>query len=276
MHLLQNTAPRAENLATPASRFGGPSSGAYGFSQPGDEGITPAPFERPAGTAGLNGGGLPGAYTDRVSSMAGARRAAQDTGSEAPPVLSMLDEGAGGAASQASAAHIPDTAETDPDIARRRGANILDTSEGFWATVFGFSPENLSAVLHELQPSASAVLAHRQGGGNWMHVRYASALDLDEALAKNGRVVHGSMVGVLAGVQPREGRTGDAAATRRAGKPTNQTVWFVPPAPAMDPSRDAVRPLAKQPGPGVRADEVASATGIRGVVMRATEYLFGW
>lgn len=47
--------------------------------------------------------------------------------------------------------------------------------DAFWVTVFGFMPDVLALVLRELQPSSGAMLAHRQGGGNWVYVRCGCA-----------------------------------------------------------------------------------------------------
>jgi hypothetical protein len=38
-------------------------------------------------------------------------------------------------------------------------------------TVFGYSAELFPQVLKLMQPSSSALLAHRQGPGNWVHLR---------------------------------------------------------------------------------------------------------
>jgi len=266
--LLPSAAPRTESAATPASRFGAPSGGAYGFGQAANPLASPAV---PAGPPPFD------------------RNAAADAAADAPPVQSMLDEGADAFSRAPPSGHAqtddPSPAAPTLDLgpSHLQGPmTITDTSDGFWVTAFGFPPDLLAAVLHELQPSASAILAHKQGGGNWMHVRLSCALEQEEALAKNGRIVHGSMIGVLKGILPR-GSSADSGhlATSR----TKQTVWFMPPAPDLDSRAKAAPSLAVGPGaqassgsgPVARLDiHPYTGSGLAGMLTRATEYFFGW
>ncbi|KAL1522155.1 hypothetical protein AB1Y20_021794, partial [Prymnesium parvum] len=88
-----------------------------------------------------------------------------------------------------------------PD-ASHRGGEAGDTS-GYWITAFGFhTAAMVPAVLHELRPSGGDFVQHRLGAGTWIHVQLRSRTDQMEALAKNGRVLNGFMLGVVEGIVP--------------------------------------------------------------------------
>ncbi|CAG0920056.1 unnamed protein product [Notodromas monacha] len=80
-------------------------------------------------------------------------------------------------------------------IARSR-MNADTEDEGRWVTVFGL-PDNPSNVLLYFL-SLGKVLEHRapKGGSNWMNIKYANASAAERAVALNGELVAGSMVGV--------------------------------------------------------------------------------
>lgn len=110
-----------------------------------------------------------------------------------------------------------------------------------------------------------------------------------EALAKNGRLVAGFLVGVLPGIHPTEGQA-EAAAARGAlggggarGGPEQalsgmkQTAWFAPVQPQLDPSSLVRAPLGGAgSGAGGGAGALVAAGGLGGLLLRLTEYLFGW
>jgi len=110
-------------------------------------------------------------------------------------------------------------------------SSLSNVSSGHWVTVFGFAPESFPQLLRALQPSSSAALAHAQGGGNWAHLRLGSELEVEEALAKNGRLVCGNMIGILRGILPTPADADAAAALHQSAK---QTVWLAAAAPAID------------------------------------------
>lgn len=130
-------------------------------------------------------------------------------------------------------------------------------------TVFGFGTTgNLPAVLEELRPSGGDILQHRLGSGAWAHVRYADWRQQQQALAKNGKVVHGLMLGVLEGIHPTSDCL-DATASRQAQHPN----VAIP-----------LRVQQRHPGPSLRAS-AAIGTGELGKAdwwTRLCEYVFGW
>lgn len=129
-----------------------------------------------------------------------------------------------------------------------------------WVTVFGFSPANSSFVLRHFQ-DVGTVLQHRSSHvrtltwsvcvyglhvhvgqrtsqGNWMHLQFASPLEAQVALSKNGKVLGGLL---MVGVAPctdkdvlNASREAEPRVVRRA---------------AYDPSRD---PLATREIPQER------------------------
>ena len=57
-------------------------------------------------------------------------------------------------------------------------------------------------MLLELKPSNGEIAQHQPGVGAWVHVRFGEWRQMQEALAKNGRVLQGYMPGVIEGVVP--------------------------------------------------------------------------
>ena len=120
-----------------------------------------------------------------------------------PPLESMLDlPGIGAPSATAGTAALPPAtplpaSATPAAFSGREGG-------GFWVTAFGFhGSAMLPVVLQELRPSGGDLMQHRMGSGSWIHVQLRSHTDQLEALAKNGRVVHGFMLGVLEGIVPK-------------------------------------------------------------------------
>jgi hypothetical protein len=68
---------------------------------------------------------------------------------------------------------------------------------GCWVTVFGFPPDKAGSVL-QCFLSWGGVVEHKRGDNdaNWIHLKYGSAVAAERALAKNGTIVQGCMVGV--------------------------------------------------------------------------------
>eukprot|EP00033_Pygsuia_biforma_P002540 GCRY01002811.1.p1 GENE.GCRY01002811.1~~GCRY01002811.1.p1 ORF type:complete len:348 (+),score=38.21 GCRY01002811.1:237-1280(+) len=64
-----------------------------------------------------------------------------------------------------------------------------------WVTIYGFPKGSASFILGQFQQFGD-VIRHVQGQGNWMHVCYETALQAQQALAKNGRIFADVMVGV--------------------------------------------------------------------------------
>ena len=73
-------------------------------------------------------------------------------------------------------------------------------------TAFGYhTAAMVPQVLLELKPSNGEIAQHQPGVGAWVHVRFGEWRQMHEALAKNGRVLQGCMLGVIEGVVPRLG-----------------------------------------------------------------------
>ena len=69
----------------------------------------------------------------------------------------------------------------------------------FWVTAFGYpSPSLVPQVLSELTPPGAQAGLHRVGAGPWVHVRCETWQAQQAALSKNGRVIAGFMLGVIA------------------------------------------------------------------------------
>jgi hypothetical protein len=104
-------------------------------------------------------------------------------------------------------------------------------------------------------------------------LRFGSRLEREEALAKNGRVVSGCMIGVLYGIHP-------AAHDSKGGLEDGaekQTVWLAPTRPELQARSVAREPLAHSGASmPVGSNGALMYSGIGGVLMRVTEYLFGW
>ena len=75
----------------------------------------------------------------------------------------------------------------------------------FWITVFGYHTNALlPAVLDEMRPSGGEIVQHRLGAGPWMHVQFRERWQQQRAIAKNGTVLRGVMLGVIEGVVPSD------------------------------------------------------------------------
>mmetsp|Transcript_814 Transcript_814/g.2222 ORF Transcript_814/g.2222 Transcript_814/m.2222 type:complete len:380 (-) Transcript_814:331-1470(-) len=301
--LLPSAAPRAETSATPASRFR-PASGPYGFSGPG-AGAPPdspfAPFSAfpvgalDAGAGAQQRGGSPGLMG---SEQQQAEALAAQAAAELPPTISMLDGGdshlqaPGGLGGFEGGQFAPrpfggDSAGTpglgssalgvmDPWGDSSGGwapSSLSNVSSGHWVTVFGFAPESFPQLLRALQPSSSAALAHAQGGGNWAHLRLGSELEVEEALAKNGRLVCGNMIGILRGILPTPADADAAAALHQSAK---QTVWLAAAAPAIDARAQVRQPLGGSGVVGGGALQPIAQPGLGALLLRLTEYILGW
>ena len=177
----------------------------------------PSSFFSPAAPTNLFGAGpsLPAA------TLSAARPAATASAFERPPLQSLLDVGlprepaaaaadaplpAKTPATSHRAAPAPHSQAPPPSVAAARVGPDTGTAgadSGLWVTAFGYhSTAMLASVLEELRPSGGELLAHRTGAGPWVHVRYADWRQQQQALAKNGKVLHGSMLGVIAGIHP--------------------------------------------------------------------------
>jgi len=115
------------------------------------------------------------------------------------PFAAAVNEPVGGALSTSVAAR-----PTVSELAAPRGAPTAG-ADGLWVTVFGYSSNAmLSAVLDEVRPSGSEIIQHRLGVGPWVHVQFREWREQQQALAKNGKVLGGVMLGVIEGIVPSD------------------------------------------------------------------------
>lgn len=190
---------------------------------------------------------------------------------ERPPLQSLLDVAP--AAPAAASTSAPAAPTPSLSGAATVGAAALPAAlGGHWVTAFGYhSTAMLGALLDELRPSGGEVVQHRLGSGPWVHVRFADARSQQQALAKNGLILHGSMIGVVEGIHPAASAAAmaDGAAAGRS---------------SLEPSSSAAAtgiPLRIQQtrtvGPILRAPPVARRElGKAGWWTRLCEYVFGW
>jgi hypothetical protein len=198
---------------------------------------------------------------------------------ERPPLHSLLDAGgpqrATNAAAAAAAATAAATSTAAPGAAAAAAATPMPSrapasrapgGDGLWVTAFGFhSASMIGAVLDELRPSGGEIVQHSQGDGAWVHVRYADVYQLQQALAKNGKVVHGFMMGVVEGIHPSGGLTGGGGGLG---------LGAIGPGAAIPLRLQQARPGV---GPALRAPPLARAEhGKAGWWTRICEYVFGW
>lgn len=90
----------------------------------------------------------------------------------------------------------------------------------FWVTVFGFPPAAVNAILSHFAQCGTIVdkMLPPNGGGNWMHLKYASRVECDKAVNFNERIIGNCMmIGVVycrdADIVDKENNGGGVGAT---------------------------------------------------------------
>ena len=69
--------------------------------------------------------------------------------------------------------------------------------QSHWVTVFGFPRSRTTDILHIFRQYGE-FLDQKSSGGNWVHLCYATKLQAQQALAKNGKIINGDlMIGVV-------------------------------------------------------------------------------
>ena len=229
-------------------------------------GLTPALL--PAARPSLGGAGTMPFGAASVQRPAPLRAAAAD---DRPPITSLFDVGGSSAAPNLNAAAPTTTAAASLASAATAFATASatttngTTSSDLWVTAFGFHGTSmLPLVLEELRPSGGEIRQHTLGSGQWVHVRYADWRQQQQALAKNGKVVHGMMLGVVEGLHPSaDGLDAASASTAGGGVPGG-----------------AIPLRVQQPrhvGPALRPPPIAIADlGKASWWTRLCEYVFGW
>mmetsp|Transcript_12707 Transcript_12707/g.37238 ORF Transcript_12707/g.37238 Transcript_12707/m.37238 type:complete len:226 (+) Transcript_12707:396-1073(+) len=144
------------------------------------------------------------------------------------------------------------------------GDGVSGGGGGFWVTAFGFhGAAMVPAVLQELRPSGGDFVQHRLGAGTWMHVQLRSRTDQMETLAKNGRVLHGFMLGVVEGIVP-------SAHSFDLNAPPPPYTSAVP--LKLHHSRGAEYTVLSKASSGISRRDTGSA----GILTKLCEYIFGW
>src|SRR3989338_3922380 len=101
-----------------------------------------------------------------------------------------------------STAHTPFYEERRPESAYAAPASAPSAPTGelqsHWVTVFGFPRSKTTDILHIFRQYGE-FLDQKSSGGNWIHICYATKLQAQQALAKNGKIINGDM---MIGVTP--------------------------------------------------------------------------
>ncbi|KAI9895678.1 hypothetical protein PsorP6_018790 [Peronosclerospora sorghi] len=122
-----------------------------------------------------------------------------------PPTMSLLDP----VGVVAGCYSVEDDQDVAATAARRNAAavrssyypNVCSEEWGqdkqYWVTVFGFPSNAKSFILHQFQSMGEVVNYSSSCGGNWLHLRYHTRLQAEQALSYDGRtLVKNIMVGV--------------------------------------------------------------------------------
>lgn len=174
---------------------------------------------------------------------------------DAPPLQSLHDLAPG--SGDVSAA----TSQPAPSLAPSSLAPSQPASSegGHWVTIFGYhSVAMVPQVLALLRPSGGQVVQQVPGSGAWLHLRLATWQQQQEVLARHGAVLHGCMIGVIAGVLP----SGSMGASAAAAGP------FQPAAAAAMPIS-----LSRPRPPGGMHGALDEPPGL---LLRMSEYFLGW
>lgn len=74
-----------------------------------------------------------------------------------------------------------------------------DGNSEMWITVFGFAHSALPRVLSYFSQYGSIIETKpSKNGGNWVHIRYSSRFEVNNALSRNGKKIQpGLIIGVM-------------------------------------------------------------------------------
>lgn len=145
-------------------------------------------------------------------------------------------------------------------------ASVSGDGSEFWVTAFGFhGAAMVPAVLQELRPSGGDFMQHQLGAGSWMHVQLRTRTDQMETLAKNGRVLHGCMLGVV------EGKVGPSSQSLDLNVPTAPSAVPL----KLNPSRGAEYTVLSKASTGI-ARRDTGGSDLNRLFTKLCEYVFGW
>lgn len=160
-----------------------------------------------------------------------------------------------------------------------------------WVTVFGFPPSDMNNVLAHISSRVRIVDKHPppHSQSNWIHLKCASELEAQRALACNGNIVSGSiMIGVIPctdeGVILRCDKerncskmNGSIKSFCNIGRLSKSPEYSTPRTPIRIQS---ARPLAVGYNQNLSSQSVRSPENVpqksTGLVSKAMEYMFGW
>lgn len=159
-----------------------------------------------------------------------------------------------------------------------------------WVTVFGFPPSALNNVLSYISSRVRILDKHcaPQPQSNWIHLKCASEVEAQRALACNGNIVSGSiMIGVIPCTDEgvildvdKENRSKLNGSIRLFSTPGRGTQMPECSTPRTPTRIQGARPLAAGYNPNVNPQAVRSTENIpqksTGLVSKAMEYVFGW
>ena len=151
-----------------------------------------------------------------------------------------------------------------------RDGKLYTWGHGGWGELgHGEPPLRGPELLEELRPTGGEIRQHRLGSGPWVHVRFTDHWQQQQALAKNGKVVHGMMIGVLAGIHPTSDSL-DASGSNLSSVAAGGGGLAVSSIPLRLQQHRHLGPSLK--APPVSAFELGKA----GWWTRLCEHVFGW
>lgn len=161
-----------------------------------------------------------------------------------------------------------------------------------WVTVFGFAPEDTTAVLSEFQRDGDVMFwsTFQDDGApaNWVHVRFASRDSARRALQRNGsRVGHAHGASIMVGVKPLDDAARAVVEADHGGVGLGQSVGAggdgegAGSTPARGKPAQMLRPKVGMAQPAARAYRVQPSR--EGIVLqprrtgwgKVVEFIFG-
>lgn len=119
-----------------------------------------------------------------------------------PPLRSISDEPPPEKQSRIDSLHSFNTPEkfcinTSINFQPNSNEKIEISNQNFWITVFGFSLEHIPKIIEVFSKHGNIVSHQAPKSGNWVNIRYSSTIHSNQALARNGQLINGMMIGVI-------------------------------------------------------------------------------